>query len=75
VTITVLVHVAEEGGYWAEVPQCPGCATQGDNWDELRANALEAVAGWFETTREEGLAHPWHPKSVDAPDLIFKIVS
>ena len=28
--LRVVVHEAEEGGYWAEVPAIPGCATQGD---------------------------------------------
>jgi len=27
--IKVVVHEAEEGGFWAEVPTIPGCATQG----------------------------------------------
>ena len=26
----VVIHQADEGGYWAEVPSIPGCATQGD---------------------------------------------
>ena len=44
-TFTVLVHVAEEGGYWAEVPELPGCASQGETLDELRTNVLEADCG------------------------------
>jgi predicted RNase H-like HicB family nuclease len=31
----VIIHQAEEGGYWAEVPAIPGCLTQGDSWEEL----------------------------------------
>jgi predicted RNase H-like HicB family nuclease len=34
----VLIHKAEEGGYWAEVPAIPGCATQGDDYEELVFN-------------------------------------
>jgi predicted RNase H-like HicB family nuclease len=41
--IKVVVHEAEEGGYWAEVPAIPGCATQGENMDELMANVHEAI--------------------------------
>ena len=26
--LKVVVHEAEEGGYWAEVPAVPGCATE-----------------------------------------------
>ena len=43
--IKVIIHEAEEGGYWAEVPAIPGCATQGDTFDELLANLYEAVEG------------------------------
>lgn len=41
--IKVIVHPAEEGGYWAEVPAIPGCATQGENMEELMENVQEAI--------------------------------
>ncbi len=41
--IKVAVHEAEEGGYWAEVPAIPGCATQGEDMEELTANVREAI--------------------------------
>ena len=43
--IKVIVHEAEEGGYWAEVPAIPGCATQGETFEELLNNLYEAVEG------------------------------
>jgi len=43
--LKVIVHEAEEGGYWAEVPAIPGCATQGDTFDELLKNLYDAVEG------------------------------
>lgn len=43
--LKVIVHGAEEGGYWAEVPAIPGCATQGDSFEELLSNLYEAVEG------------------------------
>jgi len=43
--LKVIVHEAEEGGYWAEVPSIPGCATQGETFDELLSNIYEAVEG------------------------------
>jgi predicted RNase H-like HicB family nuclease len=43
--LKVIVHEAEEGGYWAEVPAIPGCATQGDTFEELLTNLYEAVEG------------------------------
>lgn len=41
----VIVHDADEGGYWAEVPALPGCASQGETMDELLANVREAIEG------------------------------
>ncbi len=43
--LKVVIHEAEEGGYWAEVPAIPGCATQGDTFEELLKNIYEAVEG------------------------------
>jgi predicted RNase H-like HicB family nuclease len=43
--IKVVVHEAEEGGYWAEVPALPGCATQGETFEELLTNLHEAIEG------------------------------
>ena len=43
--IKVIVHEAEEGGFWAEVPAIPGCATQGDTFEELLQNLYEAIEG------------------------------
>ncbi|MDQ3521274.1 MAG: type II toxin-antitoxin system HicB family antitoxin [Gemmatimonadota bacterium] len=43
--LQVVVHEAEEGGYWAEVPAIPGCATQGETFEELLHNLYEAVEG------------------------------
>lgn len=45
--VKILVHEAEEGGFWAEVPALPGCASQGETMDELIANIREAIAGWL----------------------------
>lgn len=43
--LKVIVHPAEEGGFWAEVPAIPGCATQGETFEQLLANLYEAVGG------------------------------
>jgi predicted RNase H-like HicB family nuclease len=43
--IKAIVHDAEEGGFWAEVPAIPGCATQGETIDELLLNLREAIEG------------------------------
>lgn len=43
--LKVVIHEAEEGGFWAEVPAIPGCATQGDSFEELLENLYEAIEG------------------------------
>jgi predicted RNase H-like HicB family nuclease len=43
--IKIVVHDAAEGGFWAEVPAIPGCATQGETMDELLRNLHEAIEG------------------------------
>lgn len=43
--LKVVIHEAEEGGFWAEVPAIAGCATQGETFDELLQNIYEAVEG------------------------------
>ncbi len=45
--LKIIVHQAEEGGYWAEVPSLPGCTTQGDNFEELLENLYEAIEGYL----------------------------
>ncbi len=45
--LKVIVHDAEEGGYWAEVPALPGCASQGDTLEKLMDNVREAIEGYL----------------------------
>ena len=45
IRVKVIVHEAEEGGFWAEVPALPGCFTQGETRAELLANLREAIEG------------------------------
>ena len=57
-TIQAVVHKAVEGGFWAEVPSIPGCATQGETMDELLANLREAITGCLSVAVDEPLADP-----------------
>ena len=41
--LKIIIHEEETGGYWAEVPAIPGCATQADTFEELLLNVHEAV--------------------------------
>jgi predicted RNase H-like HicB family nuclease len=50
--LKVLIYKAEEGGYWAKVPAIPGCVSQGDTLEEVKANIVDALEGCL-AVREE----------------------
>ena len=52
--LKAVIHEAQEGGFWAEVPAIPGCATQGDTYEELLENLHEAIAGCLSVDIEPG---------------------
>jgi predicted RNase H-like HicB family nuclease len=52
--LKVIIHAAEEGGFWAEVPALPGCVTQAETMDELIPNIYEAVEGCLMVDVEQG---------------------
>jgi len=59
VTINLTAIVRPEpdaGGFSASIPALPGCHTQGETLDEVRANLREAAEGWLAVAHEDGLA-------------------
>ena len=50
--IRAVIHLAEEGGYWAEVPALPGCITGGDTLEAVTVNLKDAIEGWLEVANE-----------------------
>lgn len=51
--IRAIIHPAEEGGYWAEVPALPGCITEGDTIKEVTANLKDAIEGWLDIANNQ----------------------
>jgi len=51
---SVVVHEAEEGGYWVEVPALPGCYSQGESVEEALEHVKEAIILYLEVLRKEG---------------------
>jgi predicted RNase H-like HicB family nuclease len=49
----VVIHEAEEGGYWAEVPALPGCFSQGETQEEIRTNIREAIEVYLESQQKD----------------------
>ncbi|MCC5808706.1 MAG: type II toxin-antitoxin system HicB family antitoxin [Opitutales bacterium] len=54
--IKAVIHSAEEGGFWAEIPALPGCCTQGETMEEIEENLREAIALWLEAGEPEDSA-------------------
>ena len=52
------IHKAEEGGYWAEFPDLPGCITEGDSEEEVLAMAKDALSGWLAVRFERNFSIP-----------------
>ena len=48
--VKIIVHEADEGGYWAEVPAIPGCVSQGETMPELLANIRDAIEACLSAT-------------------------
>ena len=55
---TVVVHSAEEGGYWVDVPSLPGCFSQGETIDEAMNKVREAIELHIEGLKGEGQEVP-----------------
>ena len=62
VVLTAVVRPEPEaGGFSASIPALPGCHTQGETLDEVRANLREAAEGWLAVAHEDGLAREAAP--------------
>ncbi len=56
--LKVIIHNAEEGGFWAEVPAIPGCMTQGETTKELIENLYDAVEGCLSIDMDQITLNP-----------------
>jgi predicted RNase H-like HicB family nuclease len=64
--IRAIIHPAEEGGYWAEVPALPGCITEGETMEEVMANLKDAIEGWLDVANSR--------YAIESTDRVVKIV-
>jgi len=66
---SVVLHEAEEGGYWVSVPALPGCVSQGETKREALANIREAIKLYIEVLKEDGKPIPSEPESVESIEV------
>ncbi len=67
---SVIVHNAEEGGYWTEVPALPGAGSQGETVEEALEMTREAVELMLEALAEDGKPIP---EDIDAVEVVSKV--
>lgn len=60
----VVIHPAEEGGYWVDVPGLEGCFAQGETIEEALADVRDAIAAHLEALRAEGKTVPTEPPPI-----------
>ena len=54
----ILYWSADDEAFIAEVPELPGCASDGSTYEEALANVQVIIAEWVETAKELGRAVP-----------------
>lgn len=65
--LTTRIHI-EEGSYWADVPELPGCFASGDTLDELFEVLQEGVALYLaDEGRQNGPLHVATATLTDQP--------
>jgi predicted RNase H-like HicB family nuclease len=57
VNLTAIVRPEPEvSGFSATIPALPGCHTQGETLDEVRANLREAAEGWLTAAHKDAVS-------------------
>ena len=67
---TVIFEPAQEGGYVASVPALPGCATQGETFEEAVEMVQDAISGYLSVLKDERQEIP-----TEKDDLVVTKVS
>lgn len=55
--LTLVMEQEEDGGYSVHIPELPGCASQGDTWEEALFNIKEAIELYLWSLKEDLLSH------------------
>ncbi len=57
-TYTVILEPDADGGYVVSCPSLPGVVTEGETVEEALAMARDAITGYLESLRKDGLPIP-----------------
>lgn len=54
----IVLYPAKEGGYVVEIPELPGCLSQGESVEDALEMIKDAKKGWIEIALEDGREIP-----------------
>ncbi len=66
-TYTVILEPEPEGGYVVHCPALPGVVTEGETVEEALAMARDAITGYLESLRKDGLPIPEERSALISP--------
>ncbi|MFH0755107.1 MAG: type II toxin-antitoxin system HicB family antitoxin [bacterium] len=67
---TTIFESAEEGGYIVYVPALPGCATQGETFEEAEGMAKDVIKGYLKTMQDLKEEIPIESKTIISRILV-----
>lgn len=74
-----ILHPSDDGGYWVEFPDLPGCFSQGETLADTIAEASTALGAYLCSCDENSVAYQppsdIHSLSVTSPDIMTVIAS
>jgi predicted RNase H-like HicB family nuclease len=65
----IITFDAEYQGYVVDVPELPGCMSQGKTFDEALDNIKDAIRGWLHTEEKKG----FHYTPTDAETFLGEV--
>lgn len=68
----VLVH-EEDGSYWAEIEELPGCFASGDDLEQLRESVVEAITLYLEGEPGKGAPRTHATAHVDVMRVLVSV--
>lgn len=62
------LSLADGGGYFATVPDLPGCMSDGETAEEALLNVQDAIECWIEAANEMGRTVPQPTRTLTAAE-------
>jgi predicted RNase H-like HicB family nuclease len=66
----ITLQQADDGSWWVQVPELPGCFSWGETRDAAARNACEAIEGHIEALQEVGEEIPDGFRGEIAVDIV-----